>query len=126
MQPENAREDNEKRVPRERPSAQRIFTVGEGGLDMEDQELSTIRKMMRVETIFDPAETYIKAGLIKITPIEKGEDSPRQRNKITSKLAFLANMGSLQTRISFPRQHERDQAPPEPIEIKSRDSRSLG
>jgi hypothetical protein len=123
---EKAREDNERRDLRERPRTQRISTVGEGGVNMEGQERSTILKIMKEEACFDPVPTISSLHLIKITPKKGRESSPRKGIEITKRLAFLANMGGLQTRISFFRQDGKDEALPEPIEIILQDWRSLG
>jgi hypothetical protein len=125
---EKIKNDNERRDEREGKRVEQGLTVGEGMIDMEDQEMSTILKIMEEEAVFDRPITYSNPKLIKIkiTPKKLRENSPRTRIEITKKLAFLANMGGLQTRISFSRQHGKDEALPEPIEIKLRDWRSLG
>jgi hypothetical protein len=123
---EKVKNDNERRDEREVKRVEQGLTVGEGMIDMEDQEMSTILKIMEEEAVFDRPIPYSDPELIKITPKKLRENSPRTRIEITKKLAFLANMGGLQTRISFSRQHGKDEALPEPIEIKLRDWRSLG
>lgn len=123
---EKVKNDNERRDEREGKRAEQVLTVDEGMTDMEDQEMSTILKIMKEEAVFDRPVRKRSPKLVKITPGKLRESSPRKRIEITKRLAFLANMGGLQTRISFPRRHGQEEALPEPIEIKLRDRRSLG
>jgi hypothetical protein len=122
---EKIKNDKGRRDEGEEQSAQQISPVGEGKVDLEDQELSTILKITE-EAVFDSALISKKPVLIKITSKKRSECSPSNRNEITKKLAFLANMGGLKTRISFSRQHGKVEVLPEPIEIQLRDWKSLG
>jgi hypothetical protein len=91
----------------------------------DDRELSTMLRIIDMESVFHP-HGYFLSKETKLPPIKGYKSLPRKRNEITKKLAFLANMGGLQTRISFFQQDGKDEAFPEPIEIKLRDWRSLG
>jgi hypothetical protein len=105
---------------------EKLPTVDAEETHTDDQELSTMLRIIEKEAIFGPPSDYLLSRETMLTPRKGGKNLPRKRNEITKKHAFLANMGGLQTRISFCRQHGNVESPLKPIEIRLRDWRSLG
>ena len=122
---ERSRKDNERRGESEGKGLEKLPTMDAEETNTDDQELSTMLRIIKTEAVFHPLGCSLLKET-KPTPNKGGKSLPRKRNEITKKLAFLANMGGLQTRISFFQQDGKDEALPEPIEIKLRDWRSLG
>jgi hypothetical protein len=122
---ERLRKDIERRSESEGKGMEKLPTMDAEETNTDDRELSTMLRIIDMESVFHP-HGYFLSKETKLPPIKGYKSLPRKRNEITKKLAFLANMGGLQTRISFFQQDGKDEAFPEPIEIKLRDWRSLG